>query len=145
MARISGTSSDDSFICGTDKNDTIDGGTGWDNIYGLGGNDYIFGGRDCDWIDGGAGRDKLYGYAEADWFVFSDVSHSTNTKNGRDLIGDFEASDFIDLSAIHAVSVTITSFSSDKHRVTADVNGDGVADFGIDVIGTAPTDAQIIL
>lgn len=48
-------------LTGTDKNDTIYGNGGVDEINGLGGNDILVGGADIDLISGGAGNDTIYG------------------------------------------------------------------------------------
>lgn len=83
------TSGDD-IIVGFKENDVI---------YGLGGNDTLYGGDGNDTLDGGEGADVLYGGAGNDIFVFSDLSHSTDT--AWDTIMDFEQSrDKIDLSAL---------------------------------------------
>ena len=46
---------------GTSGADTLQGGTGNDNVYGEGGNDALLGGDGNDYIYGGAGNDRIWG------------------------------------------------------------------------------------
>ena len=54
---------------GTSEADTLNGGTGDDNVYGEGGNDALLGRGGGDYVDGGAGNDKLWGQDGDDGLV----------------------------------------------------------------------------
>ncbi len=138
------------------------GNDGANTLTGLGGADVLIGGAGADTLEGGAGRDKYTGGADADTFVFAAVSDSGTVWTTRDIIRDFtqstegEQGDTIDVSGIDA-SVTApgddafafvgtAAFSGTEGElryfqtasntiVQADIDGDGVADFGITLIG----------
>ncbi|ATY30847.1 M10 family metallopeptidase C-terminal domain-containing protein [Sphingomonas psychrotolerans] len=136
-----------------------------DGIFGLGGNDQLRGGGGDDTIDGGAnndmlwggaGADELFGGTGADQFHYAAVSDSLWVD--RDRIADFKRSegDKINLSAIDAdlaasgnqafSFIGTAAFSgiagqlryqvsAGQTLVSGDVDGDGVADFGIALQG----------
>jgi len=129
-------------------NDSLSGGTGADTLYGQGGNDTLTGGAGSDKLTGGAGSDALSGGAGADTFIFSAKTDSAGKT--YDTIGDFTASDTIDLSAIDANSHKARNQAFDfiggddfsksagelrferikgETVIEADLNGDGKADF----------------
>ena len=131
-------------LTGDNKANRIDGGLGNDLIIGRG------------------GADTLYGGAGADTFQFLAASDSTVQLSGQDRIMDFSAAenDRIDLSAIDAnshstadnafvLAAQFTHVSGQLIRVAqaggylvqGDVNGDGVADFGIFVHTATPLGA----
>ncbi|MDO5622335.1 MAG: type I secretion C-terminal target domain-containing protein [Paracoccus sp. (in: a-proteobacteria)] len=135
-------------------------GNAADNILsGLVGNDTIHGGAGNDSLTGGAGADRLTGGAGADVFIFEKLSDSGVTATTRDTIRDFNRAegDKIDLSQLDADSLTdgVQAFSfigSDDFSgtagelrftqgrtitvVEADVDGDGVVDFSVQVNGS---------
>lgn len=137
-------------VWGGAGNDWINGNSGDDILYGEAGNDNIFGGQGNDRIIGGAGSDRLEGGANNDTFVFTAIDPTAT-----DVITDFtRGRDKIDLSAIDAISGTTANdafsfigaaaFSNVAGQVRfaggfvyGDVNGDGVADFTIQVLGTS--------
>ncbi|SMF67896.1 serralysin [Allosphingosinicella indica] len=149
-------------IRGGDGNDTIMGGAGDDILFGDAGNDTLYGDAGNDVLDGGAGDDKLYGGAGADTFRFSDLG-------GYDTIVDFRRGqgDKIDLTGIDpninvdavneqfnfignaAFSGTAGELRTFVDRgstiIAGDVNGDGVADFQINVGATAIRADDLIL
>ena len=152
---ISGLAGDD-VIDGREGDDELYGDSGNDIVFGGAGNDRIVGGTGNDTIYGGSGRDTLWGCNGADVFAYQSVSDSLVT--ARDSIKDFDFSDVIDLSAIDAITgdgddafnfigdAGFTRVAGQLHyvttglssvRVEGDVNGDGVADFAIDVAGVA--------
>ena len=109
------------------------------------------GGAGGDTLAGGGGADTLWGGAGADRFVFTNLADSAPL--ARDTIWDFShaQADRIDLTAIDAVAggkdnafTLVAAFShkagelvsvydTDHYVVQGDVNGDGVADFAINV------------
>ena len=97
-------------------------------------------------IAGGAGRDKMKGDAGSDTFVFDQVSDSV--LSARDQIKSFQSGiDHVDLSGIDANTLIAgdQAFSWAngpagpgalwliKGNLYGDIDGDGVADFAIDV------------
>ncbi len=144
---------------GNDAANVIIGNRGGNYLDGQGGNDVI---------TGGAGRDVLTGGLDADRFDFNSVKDSAKTATYRDHITDFlRGSDKLDLCTIDARS-TMTGNQAFKwiatqafHHtagelhyvrsganviVSGDVNGDGKADFQIQLDGlTAVGKADFIL
>ncbi|MBX3575903.1 MAG: calcium-binding protein [Rhizobiaceae bacterium] len=139
-------------------NDRITGSIFADTLYGGAGADALLGGRGADLLIGGAGADTLHGGAGRDRFVFLKPQDSTVAASGRDTILDFSRADRdrIDLSAIDASSkiakdqrfafIGTSAFSGKDgelryHKqggstlVQGDINGDGVADFAIRIVG----------
>ncbi|MEY4248806.1 MAG: hypothetical protein RJA87_439 [Pseudomonadota bacterium] len=118
------------------------------------------GGAGNDFLTGGGGKDTLTGGAGADAFIFTALTDSTLA--APDLITDFTRADgdYIDLSRIDANSTLagdqafsfVTAFSKQAGQATlsynattktttfsADVNGDGVADFVLQIAGQHDT------
>ncbi len=130
--------------------------TGITAINGGGGNDTIYGSAAADVIAGGAGMDTLTGNAGADRFDYNLITDSKFS--ARDKIIDFElGTDKIDLVGIDASTAVSgnqaftfigeTAFTNTagqlivdtsdpaKTVVLGDINGDGVADFAIELTG----------
>ncbi len=129
----------------------LEGGAGHDRLNGGAGNDIIDGGLGKDWLTGGSGRDV---------FDFDLISESGRGAR-RDVITDFgRGLDRIDLSSIdadtgrfgnqafffdgeQALSGEAGQLVFSRHGVgsraatiiSADVNGDGVADLQIELVG----------
>lgn len=104
-------SSHDDVISGNNVSNRLEGGFGFDQLFGLGGNDVLvdgagIGGDNPDVLDGGAGKDTLTGGANQDAFQFSSAVHSGVGVTKRDVITDFNQSelDFIDLHLIDAAT-----------------------------------------
>lgn len=126
-------------LYGNTGNDYIDGGIGDDKLYGQDGNDTLF---------GDLGVDLLYGGQGADTFYYRTVGESV--AGATDIIGDFTRAhgDKINLSGIDANTnlggdqafsfIGSAAFSSTAgelryagNLLEADVNGDGTADFQV--------------
>lgn len=126
-------------IEGDSGNDVIDGGDGLDKLFGQDGDDTLI---------GGAGQDRLFGGAGADTFVFLSIDDSR--VGSEDEIVEFTRShgDKIDLSKIDANTgvggdqaftfIGGAAFGGvagqlryDGRYLSGDVNGDGTADFQI--------------
>jgi hypothetical protein len=140
-------------VIGGAGNDTMAGGGGVDYLAGGGGNDALYGLGGQDFLIGGAGQDVLRGGTGSDHFRYASVDDSTVAN--PDHILDLEGWDVIDLSAIDAntnveddqaftfigdAAFTAAGqlravFDQDSGlwNVSGDVNGDGVADFLIQV------------
>lgn len=144
----------DNFIVGRGKADTLSGGDGFDKIVGRSGDDTIFGGDKRDLILGGPGQDLLTGDGGSDHFRFNRTSESPANQADADIILDFSTAenDKVYLKSIDADTTTggnqafsfigTGAFSSTPGElrydvvgadlfVTADVNGNGIADFGL--------------
>lgn len=152
---------DDSFtgwggadaVSGGDGVDTLRGGGGNDALAGDAGDDFLSGGVGNDRLTGGAGADRLNGGGGADLFIFA---RPGDTAGGtvRDVVRDFATGvDRVDLSAMDANSTTagnqafayIGGAAFGDHAgelrfaggaLQGDINGDGVADFSIRIIGS---------
>ncbi|MBX7458228.1 M10 family metallopeptidase C-terminal domain-containing protein [Qipengyuania sp. 1NDH17] len=154
-------------LYGGNGNDFLDGGANIDFIHGGAGADTILGGDGDDVLLGSWGRDTLSGGLGADEFVF-EQGHSGRWMGNADVITDFNAAegDIIDLSGIDAIAGgaddAFTFIGSEKFSGTAgelavfqcqgntylagDVNGDGVADFHIQLQGQVDlTMADLVL
>ena len=151
------------ILTGTAAVNVIDGGDGNDTINAAGGNDVINGGDGNDTLVGSLGADRITGGAGADVFRLA-LADSTVATAGRDAILDFSRleGDKIGLGPIDANTTAagdqafrvVASFSSSAGQlvlaadtaracvvVSGDVNGDGIADFALDVFGVASLSA----
>ncbi|HEX7929845.1 MAG TPA: M10 family metallopeptidase C-terminal domain-containing protein, partial [Sphingomicrobium sp.] len=151
------TSGNDS-VTGFSTADSLAGGAGSDTISGLDGTDTIV---------GGAGNDRLTGGSSADRFVFTAASDATVSAT-PEIITDFsQGSDKIDLTGIDANVITsgdqafawigTAAFSnvagqlryattpSGSRTIWGDVDGDGVADFQLQVTGSITFQASDFL
>jgi Ca2+-binding RTX toxin-like protein len=136
---------------------------GADVITGLGGDDTILGGNGDDELNGGDGADELTGGGDDDRFVFDSVA-AIGSGATRDVITDFESTtedDVIDLSAIDAIAggsddafsfIGTAAFSASAGElryfslwgdvyIQGDDDGDGLADFTLELAGVASVSA----
>ena len=150
------------IIYGSSAANVLSGSGGFDTLAGFAGNDVLNGGAGGDALYGGAGRDVLTGGEGADTFQFAAVSETGLTITTSDTIVDFESGiDRIDLSAIDAIAkggtandaftfIDSQAFTGTAGQLRAytdmgrqivegDVNGDGTADFAIEVLNNAFT------
>jgi Ca2+-binding RTX toxin-like protein len=137
------------ILRGGGGNDTLYGGTGDDQLFGDAGNDILYGGGGKDLLDGGAGADIYH-------FLPGDLGKTVAT-SATVVLGAGQG-DKIDLSAIDANSATTTrdafrfvgtadftkkagelrvQASGSDWTVSADTNGDGVADMVLTVKSTS--------
>jgi serralysin len=132
---------------------TLTGGAGNDVLYGRGGADTLVGGGGNDTLNGGGGADVLNGGAGADMFVFQTLAESNPAS--RVTIQDFvSGTDKVYLRSIDAdanvagdqafVFIGASAFSHHDGELcfaagilSGAVNGDGVADFQVKVLGSA--------
>lgn len=125
-----------------------------DSLTGNDGSNVLMGGAGDDVLSGGRGADALWGGAGGDRFVFL----TSPSAAARPAIRDFSHAegDRIDLSAIDAIAKgkddaftfvdaftlkagqLVSQFTVDHYEVRGDMDGDGVADFAIDVFAGAP-------
>lgn len=148
---------------GTSAGDVIVGNTGTDVLRGHAGNDRISGLGGNDVLIGGAGKDVLFGGAGHDIFKFDKLTDSSLQGGGRDLIRDFkhgvddfdvrtidanskiagnQAFKFIGSDQFHNIAGELRVLQVDRSGTTldytvvsADVNGDGRADFQVFLTG----------
>jgi Ca2+-binding RTX toxin-like protein len=124
-----------------------------DNVLcGLGGNDTIDAGNGNDTLIGGAGQDVIYGDGGSDTYAYAATSDSS--PGARDDVSTYDHGDRFDFAAIDANGnasgnqafsfagsaftrvagqVIAQSIATNEWTVSADVNGDGVADMAIHV------------
>jgi Ca2+-binding RTX toxin-like protein len=161
---IKGSSGNDR-LNGDANNDTLDGGSGNDRLNGGVHNDILNGSTGADILTGGTGRDIMTGGSSGDDFDFNAISETGKTTSSRDIIVDFtHGSDDIDLATIDARTTVAgnqgfiflvaegaaftsvagqlrwfhqnpSGSSNDKTLVEGDVNGNGTADFQIELRG----------
>ena len=150
-----GTTANSDYLYGDAGNDLIWGDGDNDMLRGGDGTDILHGGEGNDTVHGEAGVDLMYGEAGADRFVFRATTDAP--MSGLDRIMDFvHGVDLIDLSALDANSAMAGnqafSFTGAKpffasagdlsftagllgSLVEGDLNGDGMSDFRILVVG----------
>lgn len=140
-------------IIGNDFADRINAFAGDDLLMGKGGDDNLFGNAGNDTISGGRGNDRLTGNAGADHFRFGPGN------NGLDRITDFNQldggaaeGDVLEISApvlgtfvwLGADSFTGGADNSEARaegdRVQIDLDGDGLVDIRIRLIGLTSSD-----
>jgi hypothetical protein len=167
---VSGSDGDD-IIHGSAVANKLSGNAGGDTLNGYGGNDTLVGGPGEDRLFGGGGKDILSGGPDSDQFQFAKVTDSGVTKATRDVITDFANVDKIDLhlidantklpgdQAFHYINgdsnlTPAANFTStpgelrsirtvDGQTLEGDVNGDGTADFAIELFD--PTHATTLV
>ena len=145
-------SSQGSFLLRDIEN--VIGGSRADRLTGSSADNRLAGGRGRDVLEGGGGADTLIGGAGADRFVFNRAAHSTGQDGATDLVIGFNTAkgDLIDLRGMDANSTRsgdqaftflgAAAFGNEAGELRAlrqgnqtmilgDVNGDGVADFGL--------------
>jgi Ca2+-binding RTX toxin-like protein len=150
-------------LSGLDGADTINGNGGNDMLLGGNGADLLRGGAGVDVLIGNAGRDTLVGGSEADQFRFQSLADSTVA--APDLVQDFTYTtterDRIALREIDANTLVagrqgfafiggnefggiagqlrVESIGAGAFLAQGDVDGDGVADFAIEIRTAATT------
>ena len=149
---------------GNTLNNVITGNETPNWLAGMTGNDTLDGKAGDDILDGGAGTDTLTGGTGADTFRWTSTAHSP-VGAGRDVITDFSLAegDKIDLHYIDANTtvagdqaftfIGAANFNSVAGQLhfqggilSGDVNGDGKADFEVQVTGVAsPVAADFML
>ncbi|MFO1171896.1 MAG: calcium-binding protein [Hyphomicrobiaceae bacterium] len=152
-----------SFGTGNSGANVIFGDASANTLRGLGGADTLSGDEGIDILIGGTGRDVMTGGVGLDDFDFNAISETGKTGSTRDRILDFKhLEDDIDLRDIdaksgvsgnqafkfigtqgfhdvkgelHVLKINPSGTANDKTVVEGDVNGDGRADFQIELKG----------
>ncbi len=141
-------------LTGSAYGDTLTGSSAANVLTGLAGDDSLVGGVGADTLVGGAGDDTLSGGLSADHFVFADVvggagvdtiidfSHAQSDKidlsgvDANTTLGGDQGFVFIGASAFHDVAGELRFVVSGSNTtVMGDTNGDGVADFTLNLTG----------
>lgn len=138
---------------GLKGNDALHGEAGADELFGFYGDDQLYGGDGDDWLLGYHGTDGLNGGAGNDTFAFWETLDSV--PDAHDTIADFQSaigpSDVIDLSVIDAnrslegdqafvwseepaAHSVWYAWDGDNVIISADTDGDALADFTLHVI-----------
>lgn len=151
VERITGGAYNDTIL--GDANDNIlSGNGGADVIDGRDGNDILRGGVGIDRLTGGAGADRFvferviefggtsptacdvitdFSHAQGDCIVLSPIDANTLTPGVND------AFTFIGAAAFHGVAGELRAAASGSNTLlSGDVNGDGLADFAVLLLGT---------
>jgi Ca2+-binding RTX toxin-like protein len=145
------------LIYGGAGNDSLAGGRGNDSLFGGAGDDILVGGAGNDVLVGGAGRDRLTGGENRDVFIFASAAEiGLGTRSNT--ITDFARGvDDIDLSAMGLTFIGAAAFSGSgagQVRFTTsagngvlrgDVNGDGVTDFTLNLLGVTSLGAGDVI
>ncbi len=151
-------------VLGNNGRNIIKGNGGDDRIWARGGDDLVFGGSGNDKINGGGGDDVLHGGGGADILTGgagSDTFRFYRTEESKlgavDTITDFTSGiDIIDLSRIDA-DITLDGNQAfnwyskgagalwyEGGHVLGDTNGNGIADFAIDLVGAPILESSFI-
>lgn len=140
---------------GNELNNTLTGTDTSNALRGFDGSDHLIGAGGRDWLTGGAGKD---------YFEFTKATDSTYG-SGSDVISDFSQldNDVIDLSDIDAIQWNTSSYDSfafigtaefteagqlryetnnGNATVYSDLDGDGIADIEIQLLGVTTLDAS---
>ncbi len=142
----------DDTLKGGSGNDVVKGGSGDDDLFGGRGNDILIGGSGDNLFVGGAGSDQMRAGSGTDTFVWKSAAES-GLNAARDKVYGFETgTDMLDLSAVAPDTIAFlgtAGFTSggtaelrlvEKRGVTTlievDVDGDGIADMQIQIMGT---------
>jgi Ca2+-binding RTX toxin-like protein len=158
---------------GSGYDDNIWGDNRDNRIEGLSGNDQLMGRDGNDTLVGGAGVDQMWGGTGSDNFVFQSAGDSGVWSGNRDIIHDFQGNgggsfgrggDRIDLSQIDAntnaagnqaftwigtsgftgVAGQLMQYTFNGNTIlSADLNGDRIADFQIEVAGIHTFDMTV--
>ncbi|WP_149141228.1 calcium-binding protein [Gemmobacter caeruleus] len=153
----------DDVLFGGNGDDLLRGGAGDDVIYDGDGADVLRGGDGDDTLVAGTGKDLLLGGSGADDFLFQTTA-GAGVGSGRDLIRDFRPGD--DTIVLNKIDAN-TALAGDQGftfiqggaftrvagqlrysggTLAGDINGDGAADFQIQIFGApALTERDIVL
>ncbi len=151
-ALFGGTEAD--RLTGGTGRDLLDGGAGADTLRGEADGDTLTGGAGRDLLSGGPGSDRLTGGSEADVFEFRSLADSGPVPGGRDVITDFQPGvDDLDFAGLGlnlapggasggigggftgGAGEVIFRLSGGGGLVEVDADGDGVADFALELTG----------
>ena len=139
----------DQILDGNAGRNRLDGAAGHDLLFGRGGQDRLLGGHGRDLLDGGGGRDVLIGGTGRDVFHFGSAKDLSARVAWTDVVRDFHKGDRLDFSDFDA---GLRHFVGDEgfskkageygyyhernHTIVhGDIDGDGRADWTLDLVG----------
>ena len=133
--------------------DTLSGAAGNDLLSGHGGVDTILGGDGDDTLIGGNGADHLTGGAGADMFVFGAASEAQGDRIADFSVADGDKIDLRGFGGQHLIEGPDFGHNAGEVRLTGtsrtviegDVDGDGVADFSLILVGATGLDGTSLL
>ena len=111
-------------IIANDLDNTIEGGSGKNVLYGGEGQDYLVGGKTGDSIHGddgddtligGKGNDSLWGDEGADTFVY-------NAGDGKDIIIGYDSDDNLELNGLSVDDLTVNTNDADLGNITFNID-----------------------
>jgi Ca2+-binding RTX toxin-like protein len=113
--------SEDDFIEGDGRRDTLSGGAGFDIILGYGGNDRLSGGAGNDRLEGDAGRDRLSGDAGEDFLDGGRHNDILRGGGGEDALVGGRGNDILDGGASYDTLIyTLDRDMGGRRAVTVD-------------------------
>jgi len=144
--KLIAASSADTLLTGGDWNDTLVGRDGADTLQGGGGDDYLVGGGGNDLLRGGAGADKfVFNKSYATTGGLDSITAFSRSEGDRINIHSIDANSrttadddfqFIGTTAFHKVAGELRyEIRGSDGYVLGDVNGDGLTDLQIRVLG----------
>ncbi|MEM7506457.1 MAG: hypothetical protein AAF415_06905 [Pseudomonadota bacterium] len=150
-------------LFGDQRDNIVSGNQGSDRVQGRAGDDTLDGGVGFDKLYGNAGADVMTGGGGNDRFIYFQFSDSRVGVGNRDVITDFNAGDRIELSRLDADETQnfnqafdfigtaqftaagqlrfFQSVGQDRTILLADSDGDGAADFQIELSGLVDLEA----
>ena len=142
-------------IIGNDRANAMWGLAGADTLIGGGGNDILIGGAGRDVLNGGDGGDQ-FRFQKATDSTLAAPDHVLDFVGGQDRIdlrqidanasqGGDQAFAYVTSFGHHAGEVMVASAGGDLYQVRGDINGDGTADFAIDVTSASAPAANWFL
>jgi len=131
-------------IMGTDISETLNGTSNSDIINALGGNDVLNGRGGADRLTGGSGSDRFVfdNTASANGDVITDFSTNSDKLDFRLIDADIirkgdQKFTWLDTANFTGRAGQLREYNSDGHHfVAGDTNGDGIADFTLEVLGS---------
>ncbi len=149
----------DNTLTATDTHaDSLYGGAGNDGLNGAHGDDLLVGGLGNDELFGSLGQDMLRGGGGADTFIFWSAAETPTGAGNRDVIVDFStgtdtidlgviggtnAFTFIGTAAFSGTAMELNAISNGSETIVqADIDGDGAADFEIELTGNMTLSAS---
>ena len=135
---------------GNDLANTVRGGNGDDTLDGGLGNDKLTGGSGADSLTGGSGADRFIFTSKSDlpnaspYDTIADFSHAESDKidlsgiDANTALGGNQAFVFIGDVGFHSTAGELNyAVNGSDLTVSGDINGDGIADFNLDLSGVA--------
>ncbi|EIK68431.1 putative type I secretion target [Pseudomonas synxantha BG33R] len=133
------------IVVGNDNANILQGLAGNDQLFGGGGNDALYGGAGTDTLVGGTGKDTFF-YTQVSDSYANVPDHILDFTSGEDIINisalvkfvtNKSAFVFVDAFNGTAGQIVLTNDNNKNSSLSIDFSGDHVADFSINLLGTA--------